>query len=163
MKIDEYLALYEEYSRHVKKLGEALELMKAGMDEEKGKTLFLNSDPYGLFEKQYSKKIRILEKAQSRMLKAMCNIKDPEIVRFLTYKYLCGFTDEQMGNAMSYSTRQVYRVKRKAKDMLYEKLLDQMPAPRRSEKRCVYRRLAGAHQRRYRKYAYADRKKRQNG
>lgn len=159
MKIDEYLALYDEYSRHVKKLAEALELMKAGMDEKDEETLFLPSDPYGLFKKQYLKKKRILEKAQARIARAMCNIKDTEAVRFLTYKYFCGLSNEQVGEAMNYSERQLYRVKRKAKDKLYEKLLDEMPTPRRSEKKCVYRRLKKTPKRRYRKYAYADKVK----
>ncbi|MBQ7896966.1 MAG: hypothetical protein IJ323_00940 [Clostridia bacterium] len=157
MKIDEYLALYEEYSRHVKELAEALELMKAGMDEKEGETLFLPDDPYGLFKKQYLKKLRILEKAQGRIARAMCNIKDSEVVRFLTYKYFCSLTNEQVGEAMNYSERQLYRVKRRAKDALYEKLLDEMPTPKRWEKCRVYRRLKKVPKRRYRKHAYADR------
>ena len=158
MKIEEYLALYERYRDNVKRTAKALEMMKAGMSEKEEATLFLQEDPCKVLEKQYKRRCKILRKAQERMIRAIYRINDPEIVRLLLLKYFCDLTNDKTAENMNYSQRQFYRISKKAKEDLYEKLVDEMPKPKRSPKKCVYRRVINDRKSKYRKYAYRDRK-----
>lgn len=159
MKIDEYLALYERYRENVKKMAEALELMKAGMSKNEDKTLFLTDNHREALEKQYKRKCRILQKVQGKMVRAISRINDPETVRLLMLKYLCDLTNIRVADSMNYSERQFYRLSKKAKERLYETLVLEMPKPKKSPKKCVYKMVYKRPERRYRKYAYRNRKR----
>ena len=158
MKIEEYLALYERYRDNVKRTAKALEMMKAGMSENEEATLFLQGDPCEILEKQYKRKCKILRKAQERMIRAIYRINDPEVVRLLTLKYFCDLSNDKAAENMNYSQRQFYRIAKKARADLYEKLVLEMPKPKRSPKSCVYKRVFKGRKSKYRKYAYRDKK-----
>lgn len=165
MRIDEYLALYGEYRRTVMNMGKTMELIKAGESDDGGTRFIKNCAPcregrdsIDILERQYRRKKRVLDKATKRINLALADISDGEAVRYIVYKYFYLYTNERLAEIMNYSLRQLYRLGRRAKDALYERLLLDMPTAKRTKGR-KYRLKRGLKKRRYRKYAYANKVK----
>ena len=151
MKIDEYLALYEEYRKSVIGLAKTMDLMKARMSENKGEALLTLNPDYARddsVEKEYEKKKRILTKATKRIERAISKIKSEERRQYLIYKCFYLMTNDEISGAMSFSLRHIYRLSRKAKEELFAYMLEEMPKARKLKRRTYYR------TRKFRKYAY---------
>ncbi len=159
MKIDEYLALYEEYRRSVIELAKTIDLVKARTEEEVGETLLtLNPDYVGetSVRREYEKKKKILTKATKRLERAISKIREADKTRYLVLRCFYLMTNEEIASAMNYSLRHIYRLSRRAKDTLFDYLCEEMPKAKKIKK-CVYRKVHKGKVRKHRKYAYIER------
>lgn len=156
MKIDEYLALYEEYRKSVIEMAKTIDLTRARKSGNGEETLLTQySDLIGetSVEKEYERKKRILTKATKRLKNAISRIKDPDKAQYLMLRCFYLMTNEDIAAAMSYSLRHIYRLSRKAKDTLFVYLAEEMPKAKKTNK-CIYRKMYKGRVRKLRKYAY---------
>ena len=164
MRIDVYLALYEDYRKSVINMAKMIDKIEAGRNE--AETLLTQNKNHNLLllegerageesiRKLYEKKKRILGRATGRLKRAMMKMTNASEVEYLTYRYFYGMSNTYIADNMTFSERQIYRVSRRAKEHLYEKLVGEMPKARRTKRCHYYVRSQVSRKRRYRKYAY---------
>ena len=165
MRIDVYLALYEDYRKSVINMAKMIDRIEARRNE--AETLLTKSKNENVLllegmvlgedsiRKVYEKKKRILGRATRRLKSAMLKMTNLSEVEYLTYRYFYSMSNAVIANNMTFSERQIYRLSRSAKEHLFERLLEEMPKARRM-KRCRYYVKPPSRKRRYRKYAYGE-------
>lgn len=164
MRIDVYLALYEDYRKSVINMAKMIDKIEARRNE--AETLLTQNKNENLLllegmmsgddsiRRTYEKKKRILGKATKRLKLAMLKMTNASEVEYLTYRYFYGMSNVFIADNMAFSERQIYRLSKSAKEHLAEKLLEEMPKVRKMKKCRYYVRSAVSRKRRYRKHAY---------
>ncbi len=166
MRIDVYLALYEDYRKSVVNMAKIIDRIEAGWNEaetlltqNKNENLLLLEGKEAGAESLrclFEKKKRILGRATARLKRAMMRMTNASEVEYLTCKYFYGMSNSFIAGNMTFSERQIYRLSKSAKEHLLEKLLEEMPRVRRMRKCRYYVRKEASRKRRYRKYAYGE-------
>lgn len=154
MKIDEYLALYSEYRKRVIDMAKTIDFIKARTSDSEVKTLFEIKDCCDVatkrLEERFERKKRILGRATRRLKRAIDKMENADEVMYLTCRYIYFMDIEDIASAMRFSTRQVYRLGAKAKEHIFEKLLEEMPKAKRTL-RSIYKRKGISIKKSYRK------------
>lgn len=164
MRIDEYLDAYESYRDTVLTFEKVFKNRLKGEEkvtQTSGNAVvgeMIEYVDYDELKREYERKKRILTRATKRLQRAISNISDVKLSNYLVCRYLCCMTNESIADSFQYCERQIYRIASRAKQRLYENLLQEMPTARRFKKK-RFRRKREKERRSMRKYGPKARKK----
>ncbi len=158
MRIDEWLASYEEFRDGVLLMGRTLP-KDAGKDVF-GKEAFAELKEFVDYDelmREYERKKRILNHTTRKLQKAIMRVRDARVANYLICRYLYGMKNEDISLKFNYCERQVYRIATLARRRLCRAFHETGLTPRRlCGKRYVKKRGTKP---KYRKHAYRKKRK----
>ncbi len=142
ININEYFEGYLSYKRAAAALGKSIEGLKLEMGanlvcsySEKVKSSHQDDKMYNDYisledlKKNYEKKRRILERANSRINEALKTTHDEFYRNFIICKYIYGMKYADIAENLNYCERHIYRLASAAKFEFSKQLKLQMPKP----------------------------------
>lgn len=136
MKLAAYLKKYNSLRLSLRQEKKQIELLKKGdadpflarLSEKEG---FPDEAKTGIedLEKRFLRHLSLHDRYAKRIAKGCLLIPDKELQRLALYRFLYGFTQEEVAEGLFYSVRTMYRHQKKAEAALTKGLLSLMPSP----------------------------------
>ncbi|MBR5817739.1 MAG: hypothetical protein IKY62_03740, partial [Clostridia bacterium] len=137
MRIDEWLASYEEFRDGVLLMGRAFPY-EAGKDvvgNRESKCLVAELKEfvdYDELKKDYERKKRILNHTTRKLQRAILRVGDTRVSNYLICRYLYCMKNEDIATRFNYCERQVYRIATTARRKLCRAFREEGITPRRT-------------------------------